>query len=72
MQFVTHQPVHRRHYTDDFRNAAAVKSGLEVLTPDDWSVYVYYRAGIVANTNPRRTRGTLAGVARKPGAGDRL
>ena len=70
MQFVTHQPVHRRRYADDFRNAAAVESGLEVLTPDDWSVY--HRAGIVADTNPRRTRGTLAAVARKPRAGNRL
>ena len=70
MQFVTHTPVHCRHYTYDFPNAAAVKSGLEVLAPDDWNVY--RQAGIVANTNPRHTRGTLAVVARKPRAGDRL
>jgi hypothetical protein len=70
LQSVANPPVHRRHYTDDFRNAAAVKSGLEVLAPDDW--IVYRRAGIVANTNPRCTRGTLTAVARKPRAGDRL
>ena len=70
LQFVTHQPVHRRHLADDFHNAAAVESGLEVLTPDDWSVYP--RAGIVADTSQHRTRGTLAPIARKPRAGDRL
>ena len=69
IQFLAHrpflqiQPVHRRHYADNFLNAMQVDSGLQALTPDDW--HAYHHDVVAPNSNPNRAPGVYAVAARK-------
>jgi hypothetical protein len=58
------QAVHRRHYSDEWlNNAALIEIGADKLTADDWANY--HHTVVLPSSDPSRTLGHYAIAARK-------